>query len=84
MTHLQGREETLYISTELINATDSLSVLLAAIEGSGGEMLNETDPLSDLDLLLLRELAGRAGHVGGRIEDLRDRAVGLLVNSGQY
>ena len=44
-------------------------------------MLNETDPLGDLDLLLLGELAGRAGHVGGRIEDLRDRAVGLLVKS---
>ena len=44
-------------------------------------MLNETDSLGDLDLLLLGELAGRAGHVGGRIEDLRDRVVGLLVNN---
>ena len=43
--------------------------------------MNETDPLGDLDLLLLRELAGWAGHVRGRIEDLRDGAVGLLVNS---
>ena len=42
-------------------------------------MLNETDPLSDLYLLLLRELAGWAGHVGGRIEDLRDGVVGLLL-----
>ena len=43
--------------------------------------MNETDPLGDLDLLLLGELAGWAGHVGGRIEDLRDRVVGLLVKS---
>lgn len=57
---------------------DSLSVLLAAIEGAGWKMLNETNPLGDLDLLLLGELAGRAGHVGGRIEDLRDGVVGLL------
>ena len=67
---------------------DSLSVLLAAIEGSGGQMLNEADSLGDLDLLFLCELAGWAGHVGGRIEDLgdlRDGAVGLLRNRGsQY
>ena len=65
---------------------DSLSVLLAAIEGSCGQMLNEADSLGDLDLLLLCELAGWAGHVGGRIEDLRDLrdgAVGLLRNRGK-
>ena len=65
---------------------DSLSVLLAAIEGSCGQMLNEADSLSDLDLLLLGELAGWAGHVGGRIEDLRDLrdgAVGLLWDRGK-
>ena len=45
-------------------------------------MLNETDPLGDLDLLLLGELTGWAGHVGGRIEDLRDGVVGLLINRG--
>jgi len=60
---------------ELYHTDDTFSVLLAAIEDSGGQMLNETDPLSDLYLLLLRELAGRAGHVGGRIEDLRDGVV---------
>lgn len=63
---------------ELYHTDDTLSVLLAAVEGSSGQMLDETDPLGDLDLLLLGELAGGAGHVGGRIEDLRDGVVGLL------
>jgi len=64
---------------KLYHTDDTLSVLLAAIEGSGGQMLDEPDPLGDLDLLLLCELAGWAGHVGGRIEDLRDGVVGLLL-----
>ena len=78
MTHLEDRR-CYYYRTTSRKSHDSLSVLLAAIEGSGGQMLDEPDPLGDLDLLLLCELAGWAGHVGGRIEDLRDGVVGLLL-----
>jgi len=41
-------------------------------------VLNQADPFGDLHLLLLCQLAGWAGDVGGRIEDLREGVVGLL------
>jgi len=62
---------------ELDHADDALSVLLTAVEGACWEVLDQSDPLCDLDLLLLSQLAGLAGHVGGRIEYLGHR-VGLL------
>ncbi len=43
----------------------SLSVLLASIVYADREVLYEPHALGDLDLLLLRQLAGWAGHVGG-------------------
>jgi len=41
-------------------------------------MLDQTDPLSDLNLLLLGELTGGPRHVGGRIVELGRRHVALL------
>ena len=44
-------------------------------------MLDEADPLRDLDLLLLGELAGGPRHVGGRIVELGRRRGALLENN---
>ena len=41
-------------------------------------MLDKSDPLSDLNLLLLGELTGGPRHVGGRIVELGRRHVALL------
>ena len=42
-------------------------------------MLNKSDPLSDLNLLLLGELTGGPRHVWGRIVELGRRRVALLA-----
>ena len=59
--------------------TNLLSILFTAIKGASGEMLNQTDPLGDFDLLLLRQLTGRTRHVWGRIKHLGHRVVGFLT-----
>ena len=46
---------------------DSLSVLLASIVRSSGQVLDETDPFGNLHLLLFRQLRGRSRHIRGRM-----------------
>ena len=45
-----------------------LSGLFGAVVDAGGQMVDEAQPLSDLDLLLLRQLSHRAAHVRRRME----------------
>jgi len=61
---------------ELDHTNDALSVLLATIKCSSGQVLYQSNPLGYLYLLLLSQLAGRPRHVWGRIVDRS--SVGLL------
>ena len=63
----------------MASTLNSLSVFLAAVVGACGKVLDEADPLRDLDLLLLGELTGGPRHVWGRIVELGRRRVALLA-----
>jgi len=64
---------------ELNHADDTLSVFLAPIKGAGGQMLDKSNPLRDFHLLLLSELAGRPGHIGGGVVDRGCNCVHCLL-----
>ena len=50
MKHLEGANNAITFFQSEISAMLSLSVLLAAIKGSGGQVLDETNPLCNFYL----------------------------------
>jgi hypothetical protein len=65
------------ITNQKINHTnDTLSVFLAPIIGTCGQVLDESHPLSNFDLLFFRELTSLAGDIGRRVVHL---SIFLLV-----
>lgn len=51
-----GKKSDAIFNHEFVHTYDTLPILFAAIISSGRQMLDQTDPLGDSDLLLFRQL----------------------------
>jgi len=78
-----GEKANRISDAEFDHANDAFSVLLAAVIGASGQVLNQANSLRNLDLLLFSQLIGLSAHIRRRIKEHLVGVVVLRIASAQ-